>query len=60
MEEMFKKLDLERGINISIKTDLRFADDIALLSNSVKNTETQLNGLNMTNFNTTESINMDN
>ena len=39
MEEIFKKLDLEeRGINIDGEqlTDLRFADDVALLSSTVK------------------------
>ncbi|XP_072017025.1 uncharacterized protein [Amphiura filiformis] len=49
MEEIFKKLDLEKqGINIDGEwlTDLRFADDVALTTTSVKDMETQLNGLN--------------
>ncbi|XP_072051533.1 uncharacterized protein [Amphiura filiformis] len=49
MEEIFKKLDLEKqGINIDGEwlTDLRFADDVALTTTSVKDMEIQLNGLN--------------
>ena len=49
MEEVFKKVDMkERGILIDGErlTDLRFADDVALLANSVKELEAQLNCLN--------------
>jgi len=48
-EEVFKKLELkERGFNIDgeLLTDLRFADDVALLTASVKDMEHQLNKLN--------------
>lgn len=48
-EEVFKKLDLtERGINIDGEwlTDLRFADDVALVTASVKDMEHQLNKVN--------------
>ena len=49
MEGIFKKLDLqERGILIDGEplTDLRFADDVAFITTSVKDMETQLNQLN--------------
>ena len=49
MEEIFKKLNLqERGLNIDGEklTDLRFADDVALITSSVKDMEIQLNDLN--------------
>ena len=49
MEEMSKKLNLcDRGLNIDgIKlTDLRFADDMALITSSVRDTEIRLNDLN--------------
>jgi hypothetical protein len=48
-EEVFKKLDLEvRGVNIDGErlTDLRFADDVALVTTSVEDMEIQLNLLN--------------
>ena len=46
---MFKKSNLEeKGINIDGEqlTDLRFADDVALTTTSVKNMEDQLRSLN--------------
>ena len=46
MEAIFKKLPLdERGINVEGErlTDLRFADDVALITSTVKDMETQLN-----------------
>jgi len=49
MEAIFKKLPLEeRGINVDGEklTDLRFADDVALTTSTVKDMETQLNDLN--------------
>ncbi|XP_072048312.1 uncharacterized protein [Amphiura filiformis] len=49
MEDIFRKLNLqERGINIDGEklTDLRFADDVALVTTSVKDMEVQLNDLN--------------
>ena len=49
IEEVFKNCDLEkRGIDIDGEklTDLRFADDVALTTNSVKDMEMQLNTLN--------------
>ncbi|XP_072042951.1 uncharacterized protein [Amphiura filiformis] len=49
MEDIFRKLNLqERGINIDDEklTDLRFADDVALVTRSVKDMEVQLNDLN--------------
>lgn len=49
MEEVFKKLELEkRGVAIDGEqlTDLRFADDVALITSSVKDMEAQLNSLN--------------
>ena len=49
MEGIFKKLYLqERGILIDGEplTDLRFADDVAFITTSVKDMETQLNHLN--------------
>ena len=49
MEAIFKKLPLEeRGVNIDGEklTDLRFADDVALTTSTVKDMETQLNDLN--------------
>jgi hypothetical protein len=49
MEEVFKKLDMDkRGVNIDGEwlTDLRFADDVALTTTSVKDMEVQLNNLN--------------
>ena len=49
MEAIFKKLPLdERGINVDgeMLTDLRFADDVALTTSTVKDMETQLNDLN--------------
>ena len=49
MEDIFKKLDLqERGLNIDGEklTDLRFADDVALITTSVKDMAVQLNELN--------------
>ena len=49
MEGIFKKLYLqERGILIDGEplTDLRFADDVAFITTSVKDMETQLNRLN--------------
>ena len=45
-EEVFKKLNLEKkGINVDGEwlTDLRFADDVALTTTSVKDMEVQLN-----------------
>ena len=50
MEEIFKKADLQdQGINIDGEwlTDLRFADDVALTTRSVKDMEKQLNSLNI-------------
>ena len=49
MEAIFKKLPLEeRGVNIDGEklTDLRFADDVALTTSTVKDMEIQLNDLN--------------
>ena len=49
MEEIFKQLNLqEKGMNIDGErlTDLRFADDVALITTSVKDMEIQLNNLN--------------
>ena len=49
MEAIFNKLPLdERGINVDGEqlTDLRFADDVALTTSTVKDMETQLNDLN--------------
>ena len=48
-EEVFKKLDLEeRGLNKDgeMLTDLKFADDVALITVSVKDMEDQLNKVN--------------
>ncbi|PIK46657.1 endonuclease-reverse transcriptase [Apostichopus japonicus] len=50
MEEIFKKLNLqERGLNVDGErlTDLRFADDVALITTSVKDMEVHLNNLNI-------------
>ena len=47
--DIFKKLDFEeQGMNIDGEwlTDLRFADDVALTTPSVKDMEVQLNSLN--------------
>ena len=47
--EIFKKLDFEeQGMNIDGEwlTDLRFADDVALTTPSLKDMEVQLNSLN--------------
>ena len=49
MEDIFKKLNLqESGLNVDGKnlTDLRFADDVALIATSVKDMEVQLSELN--------------
>ena len=48
IEEVFKKSHLNGGINIDGETltDLRFADDVALISTSTKDLEDQLTGLN--------------
>ena len=49
MEDIFRKLPLdERGFNVDGEklTDLRFADDVALIANSVADMEVQLNNLN--------------
>ena len=49
MEDIFRKLNLqERGINIDGEklTDLRFTDDVAMVTTSVKDMEVQLNDLN--------------
>jgi hypothetical protein len=49
VEAIFKKLPLEkRGVNIDGEklTDLRFADDVALTTSTVKDMEIQLNDLN--------------
>ena len=49
MEAIFKKLPSdERGNNVDgeMLTDLRFADDVALTTSTVKDMETQLNDLN--------------
>ena len=49
MEAIFKKMSLEeRGINIHCEklTDLRFADDVALIASTVKDMEIQLDNLN--------------
>ncbi len=48
IEEVFKKSDLDGGINIDGEylTDLRFADDVALISTSVKDMKKQLSSLN--------------
>jgi hypothetical protein len=49
VEDIFKKAELEeRGININgeMLTDLRFADDVALTTTSVKDMDEQLNRLN--------------
>ena len=49
MEEIFKKLNFqERGLNIDGEklTDLRYADDVALITSSVEDMEIQLNDLN--------------
>ena len=47
--EVFKKLNLEKnGVNVDGEylTDLRFADDVALTTTSVKDMEVQLKSLN--------------
>ncbi|XP_072020413.1 uncharacterized protein [Amphiura filiformis] len=57
MEEIFNKLDLEKqGINIDGEwlTDLRFADDVALTTTSVKIHKGKTKF--MTNFETNEPI----
>ena len=49
IQDAFRKLDLEeRGLNIDGEqiTDLRFADDIALVTTTVRNMERQLNMIN--------------
>ena len=49
MEEIYKKFNLQdRGINKDGEklTDLRFADDVALITSSVKDNEIKLNCLN--------------
>ena len=47
IEEVFKKSQLKGGVNIDGETltDLRFADDVALISTSIKAMEDQLTGL---------------
>ncbi|PIK41247.1 hypothetical protein BSL78_21886 [Apostichopus japonicus] len=50
MEEIFRKLNLqERGVNVDGErlTDLRFADNVALITTSVKVMEVHLNNLNI-------------
>ena len=50
MEAIFRNLNLdERGLDVDGEklTDLRFADDVALITSSVKDMETQLNNLNI-------------
>ena len=49
MEELFKKLNLQdRGLNKDGEklTDLRFSNDVALITSSVKGMEIQFNDLN--------------
>ena len=49
MQDIFKKLNLqERELNVDGEklTDLRFADDVALIATSVLDMEVQLNELN--------------
>ena len=54
IEEIFKKADLDKGINIDGERlqNLRFADDVALVTETSKEMEEHLNKLN------TESKNM--
>ena len=50
LEAIFRNLDLnELGLDVDGEklTDLRFADDVALITSSVKDMETQLNNLNI-------------
>ncbi|GFO16705.1 endonuclease-reverse transcriptase [Plakobranchus ocellatus] len=48
IEMIFRKADLEHGLNVDGKTltNLRFADDVALVTEKVENMEEQLNVLN--------------
>ncbi|GFN93010.1 endonuclease-reverse transcriptase [Plakobranchus ocellatus] len=48
IEMIFRKADLEHGLNIDGETltNLRFADDVALVTEKVENMEEQLNVLN--------------
>ncbi|GFO50551.1 endonuclease-reverse transcriptase [Plakobranchus ocellatus] len=45
---IFRKADLEHGLNVDGETlaNLRFADDVALITENVENVEEQLNVLN--------------
>ena len=76
IEEIFKKADLDKGINIDGERfqNLRFADDVALVTKATKEMEEHLNKLNteskkcglkihkefMTNFKTDEEIKIEN
>ena len=49
VEAIFKKLPLDKreiSVDDERSTDLRFADNVALSTPTVKDMETQLNGLN--------------
>ncbi|GFO25934.1 endonuclease-reverse transcriptase [Plakobranchus ocellatus] len=48
IEMIFRKADLEHGLNVDGETltNLRFADDVALVTEKVENMEEQLNVLN--------------
>ena len=48
IEEIFKKADLDKGINIDGERlqNLRFADDVALVTKTTKEIEEHLNKLN--------------
>ncbi|GFO17686.1 endonuclease-reverse transcriptase [Plakobranchus ocellatus] len=48
IEMIFRKADLEHGLNVDGETlmNLRFADDVALVTKKVENMEEQLNVLN--------------
>ena len=48
IEEIFKKGDLDKGINIEGERlqNLRFADDVALVTKTTKEMEEHLNKLN--------------
>ena len=48
MEEVFKKADISEGVNVDGEnlTNLRFADDVALFNETIKQMEKHLNNLN--------------
>ena len=47
MEEVFKKAEISEGVNVDGEnlSNLRFADDVALLNKTTKQMEKQLNNL---------------